>query len=259
MPSPPHWWGTWFCFKSLDAQRLPPVRVFFGLPWWFSGKESACNAGDLGWIPGWGRFLWRRARQSTPVLLPGEFHGQRSLAGYSPWGRTGLDVTEQLSSSRVFSTARVAHLELLDLVSDCSSGSRGNANHLLWGLILCGHLTGSPRYLIKCDTGCLWGCFWMGLIFKPIDLKQIAFPSVGGLQPVSWRSEWNKKADLALSKSKFLLSECFWDGTSFLSCLWTGTETSALPRFWAWEPSDWNCKPSAFLGLELVSLHNHVH
>ena len=30
--------------------------------------------------------LWRREWQSTPVFLPGEFHGQRSLVGYSPWG-----------------------------------------------------------------------------------------------------------------------------------------------------------------------------
>ena len=30
----------------------------------------------------------------TPVFLPGEFHGQRSLAGYSPWGHKELDVTE---------------------------------------------------------------------------------------------------------------------------------------------------------------------
>ena len=30
--------------------------------------------------------VWRRKRQLTPVLLPGESYGQRSLAGYSPWG-----------------------------------------------------------------------------------------------------------------------------------------------------------------------------
>ena len=38
--------------------------------------------------------FWRRKWQPTPVLLPGESHGQRSLAGYSPWGRKGLDTTE---------------------------------------------------------------------------------------------------------------------------------------------------------------------
>ena len=32
------------------------VAPFYGLPWWFSSKESACNAGDLGSIPGLGRF-----------------------------------------------------------------------------------------------------------------------------------------------------------------------------------------------------------
>ena len=35
--------------------------------------------------------------QPTPVFLPGEFHGQRSLAGYSPWGRKALGMTEQLT------------------------------------------------------------------------------------------------------------------------------------------------------------------
>jgi len=36
----------------------------------------------------------RRAWQSTPVLLPGKSHGQRSLEGYSPWGLGELDTTE---------------------------------------------------------------------------------------------------------------------------------------------------------------------
>ena len=40
------------------------------------------------------RILWRRAWQPTPVFLPGESHGQRSLAGYSPWGCKELDTTE---------------------------------------------------------------------------------------------------------------------------------------------------------------------
>ena len=40
---------------------------------------------------------WRRAWKSTPVFLPGEFHGQRSLAGYSPWGCIELDTTERLT------------------------------------------------------------------------------------------------------------------------------------------------------------------
>ena len=37
---------------------------------------------------------WRRKWQPSPVFLPGESHGQRSLVGYSPWGRTESDMTE---------------------------------------------------------------------------------------------------------------------------------------------------------------------
>ena len=46
---------------------------------------------------------WRRKWQSTPVLLPGKSYGQRSLVGYSPWGRKELDMTS-LSFSLSLST-----------------------------------------------------------------------------------------------------------------------------------------------------------
>ena len=42
--------------------------------------------------------VWRRQWQPTPVLLPGKSHGQRSLVGCSPWGRSEPDTTEQLST-----------------------------------------------------------------------------------------------------------------------------------------------------------------
>ena len=58
------------------------------------GKASACNAGDPGSIPGSGRSPGEGKWQSTPVPLPGKFHGRRSLVGYSPWGRKELDMTE---------------------------------------------------------------------------------------------------------------------------------------------------------------------
>ena len=40
---------------------------------------------------------WRREWLPTPVFLPGEFHGQRSLVGYSPWGHKESGTTEQLT------------------------------------------------------------------------------------------------------------------------------------------------------------------
>ena len=62
------------------------------------GKESACSAGDLGSISGQEN-RWRRKWQPTPAFLPGEFHGQRSLADYSPWGHKQSDTAEQLTVS----------------------------------------------------------------------------------------------------------------------------------------------------------------
>ena len=43
---------------------------------------------------------WRRKWQPTPVFLLGESHGERSLAGYSPWGRKESDVTEATEHTR---------------------------------------------------------------------------------------------------------------------------------------------------------------
>ena len=62
----------------------------------FSGgsdsKKSACSAGDPGLILGSGR-----SPGSSPGLLPGEFHGQKSPESHSPKGCKELDITEQLT------------------------------------------------------------------------------------------------------------------------------------------------------------------
>ena len=60
-------------------------------------KNPPANTGDLrdaGLILGLERFPWRRAWEPTPVFLPGELHGQRSLEGYGPWGHKESDTTE---------------------------------------------------------------------------------------------------------------------------------------------------------------------
>ena len=63
-----------------------------GFPSGSEGEEYACNAG----VPRSGR-----SGESLPTtaFLPGEFHGHRSLEGYSPWGRKESDMTEQLTLS----------------------------------------------------------------------------------------------------------------------------------------------------------------
>ena len=63
-------------------------------------KESACNIGDLGSIPGVGKIPWRREWQPTPVFLPGEFNGQRSPVGYCPWNHKESDMTEQVTLAK---------------------------------------------------------------------------------------------------------------------------------------------------------------
>ena len=57
-----------------------------GYPGGSDDNESACNVGDLGLIPGSGRFPGKRNGYPLPVFLPGEFHGPRILVGYSSWG-----------------------------------------------------------------------------------------------------------------------------------------------------------------------------
>ena len=84
-----------FCWYFIIA-ILP-----LGLPRWFSGKEPACQCRRhkrCGFNPWVRKIPWSRRWQPTPVSLPGESHGQRSLAGYSPRDRKELDRTELLNT-----------------------------------------------------------------------------------------------------------------------------------------------------------------
>ena len=64
-----------------------------GLPRWHSDKDLPANAGDTGSILG-REDPWSRKWQPALVVLSGKFQGQRIPAGYSPWGRKELDMTE---------------------------------------------------------------------------------------------------------------------------------------------------------------------
>ena len=76
-----------------------PIPVFLGFPGGSDGKESTCNVGDLGWIPGLGRSSGGGHGNPLQYCLENP-HGQRSLASYSPWGCRELDMTEQLSTAQ---------------------------------------------------------------------------------------------------------------------------------------------------------------
>ena len=104
-----HDWVTqlnWKNFHSLETcssiwGKFQPVRSQFGregLPsCGTSGKEPTCQwkrRKRWEFKPWVRKSPWRREWQPTPVFFPGEFHGQRILAGYSPWGRKESDTTE---------------------------------------------------------------------------------------------------------------------------------------------------------------------
>ena len=83
-----HQWWPVSPFVSLLSLGFPGGSV---------SKASACNVGDMGSIPGSERYPWRRKWQPTPAFLPGESHGQRSLVGFSPWGRKESGTTARLT------------------------------------------------------------------------------------------------------------------------------------------------------------------
>ena len=79
--------------------------------------KSACHCRRSGFVSWFGKIPWRRERLLTLVFLPGKSHGQRSLAGYSPWSCKELDMTEQLTITflmlKMLSTFSYANLPFI--------------------------------------------------------------------------------------------------------------------------------------------------
>ena len=108
-----HWKGIVFmssfqtefhCFQHLThpeaglaAHRVDLQRIELGLPRWLRQQRICLQCRRPRFNPWVGKIPWRREGLPTPVVLPGEFHGQRSLAGYSPRGCKESDMTEWLT------------------------------------------------------------------------------------------------------------------------------------------------------------------
>ena len=71
------WPLSWWCYLAISSSAAP-----------FSGKESAYQCRRHGLDPWVGNLPWRREWLPTPVFSPWEFHGHRSLAGYTVHGVT---------------------------------------------------------------------------------------------------------------------------------------------------------------------------
>ena len=85
----------WCIHHSSKPHVLPP-KLYLGLLWWLRGLSVCLECRRPGFDPWVGKIPWRRKWQPTPVLLPGESHGGRSLIGYSPRGHKESDTTERL-------------------------------------------------------------------------------------------------------------------------------------------------------------------
>ena len=77
------------------------INEIWDFPGGSDGKSICLQSGRPGFDPWVGKIPWRRKWQPIPVFLPGKSHGQRSLVGYSPWGRKELDMTEQLHFNKI--------------------------------------------------------------------------------------------------------------------------------------------------------------
>ena len=91
--------GVWVLNYCLCAWDKTPLfgEIGIKLLLWTSlvapCKESTCQCRRHGFDPWSNKTHLRRKLQYTPVLLPGEFHGQSNLVGYSPWSCKELEVT----------------------------------------------------------------------------------------------------------------------------------------------------------------------
>ena len=90
--------GRW----SREQQGNVELQIELGLVWGQASLvaqmvKNLLQWGRPGFVPWVGKIPWRREWLPTPVLLPGEFQGQRSLAGYSPWDRKESDPTVWLT------------------------------------------------------------------------------------------------------------------------------------------------------------------
>ena len=155
-------------------------------------KESACNVGFANSIPESGKIPWRRDWLPTPVFLPEGFHGQRSLAGYSPWGHQESDMTEWLTLSLHISPP-------MPSLWDHSAGGTALAHiHSLWDhSVLAGSPLSLPSFSVEPPLSIshpavnLHQCQLIILLFSTMP-QSINHPSVwsNSIQPSCESSNW---------------------------------------------------------------------
>ena len=139
---------------------------------------------------------WRRNWQPTPVFLLGEFHGQESLADYSPWGHKELDTTQQLTHTHTQTHTHYNGVgETVELGKEnliCwMEGGNGGASKMWWSLSphwcdiwakICRRWKREPHEYLEHTYGCHLGvCSFM----QPLD-SQLIYSTSHSVRELSW-------------------------------------------------------------------------
>ena len=109
-----HNWAT----NTLSCRKWNKLfSLYFELPRWLRWWRICLQCARPGFDPWVGKIPWRRKWQPTPVFLPGESQGQRSLVGYSPRGLKELDTTEWLTHKALIYAYSLGQDELWEWIS----------------------------------------------------------------------------------------------------------------------------------------------
>ena len=106
---------------SMDLQREVYYwrLIMSGFLWWLRWLRICLQCGRPGLSPLVGKIPWRVEWLPTPVYLPGEFHGQMSLVGSSPWGHKESGTTERLTLLLYFQDSCFIHYTFLLVAQPC--------------------------------------------------------------------------------------------------------------------------------------------
>ena len=156
-------WGDWGSGR-LRALKKPLILLHLQDSAWF---QLGCDSGSgvqllpRSWV---GKIPWRRKWQPTPGFLPGEFLGQRSLAGCSPWGHKESDTTEHARAHTRCDTCIFTYWYLA-VIFQIGSGSRDFHSLAFSPLLL---VLWAGRHLSNFSwrsTQVKWLWSWKSLIF----------------------------------------------------------------------------------------------